>query len=49
VHTLNGSGVALPRLVATLLEMGQTALGRVSIPERLRPYMGGQKYLGKED
>ncbi len=49
IHTLNGSGVALPRLVAALLETGLTSLGRVKIPERLRPYMGGQEFLGKED
>ncbi len=49
VHTLNGSGVALARLVAALLETGLTPLGRVRIPERLRPYMGGQEFIGKED
>ncbi|MBC8367814.1 serine--tRNA ligase [bacterium] len=49
VHTLNGSGVALARLVAALLETGLTPLGRVKIPEILRPYMGGQEFIGKED
>ncbi len=49
VHTLNGSGVALARLVAALLETGLTPLGRVKIPEALRPYMGGQEFIGKED
>ena len=49
VHTLNGSGVALARLVAALLETGLTPLGRVKIPEVLRPYMGGQEFIGKED
>ncbi len=49
VHTLNGSGVALARLVAALLETGLTPLGRVRIPEVLRPYMGGQEFIGKED
>jgi len=41
VHTLNGSGVALPRLVITVLERYQQADGTVSVPEALRPYMGG--------
>lgn len=44
VHTLNGSGVALPRLMVALLEQHQNADGSVTIPEVLRPYMGG---LGK--
>ena len=41
VHTLNGSGVALARTVAALLENYQTAEGDVVVPEVLRPYMGG--------
>jgi seryl-tRNA synthetase len=45
VHTLNGSGVALPRLIVAILEQYQTAEGRVGIPEALRPYMGGQDFL----
>ncbi len=40
VHTLNGSGVALARLVAVLLEHYQTPEGKIEIPEVLRPYMG---------
>jgi len=48
LHTLNGSGVALARLLAVLLETGQTPLGRVRIPERLRPYMGGMEWIGRE-
>jgi seryl-tRNA synthetase len=40
VHTLNGSGVALPRLLIALLETYQRADGSVVIPEVLRPYMG---------
>jgi seryl-tRNA synthetase len=39
-HTLNGSGVALPRTVAALLENGQQEDGSVRIPEALRPYLG---------
>jgi len=41
VHTLNGSGVALARLVVALLENGQQADGSVVLPEALHPYMGG--------
>jgi seryl-tRNA synthetase len=41
VHTLNGSGVALARTVATILENFQTEKGTVIVPEALRPYMGG--------
>ena len=45
VHTLNGSGVALARLVLTLLEVYQQADGSVVIPEPLRPFMGGLERL----
>ena len=49
VHTLNGSGVALPRLMVALLEQHQNADGSVTLPEVLRPYMGGvEKLLPKE-
>ncbi len=41
VHTLNGSGVALGRTTAAILENYQQADGSVIIPEALRPYMGG--------
>jgi seryl-tRNA synthetase len=40
VHTLNGSGLALPRVVAALLETYQRADGSVVVPEVLRPYLG---------
>jgi seryl-tRNA synthetase len=40
VHTLNGSGLALARVVAALLETYQQADGSVAVPEVLRPYMG---------
>ncbi|MEP0545919.1 MAG: serine--tRNA ligase [Rhodothermales bacterium] len=40
VHTLNGSGLALPRIVAALLENNQQADGSISIPEPLRRYTG---------
>lgn len=41
VHTLNGSGTALARLIPAILENYQTAEGTIIIPEVLRPYMGG--------
>jgi len=41
VHTLNGSGLAVGRTVAAILENFQQADGSVVIPEKLRPYMGG--------
>ena len=40
VHTLNGSALALPRIVAALLENGQRADGSVVLPERLAAYAG---------
>lgn len=40
VHTLNGSGLALPRTVIAILENYQTDAGTVVVPEVLRPYMG---------
>ena len=45
VHTLNGSGVALPRLMVALLEQHLQADGSVLIPEVLRPYFGAERLL----
>jgi seryl-tRNA synthetase len=45
VHTLNGSGVALPRLVVALLENGQKEDGSVELPAVLGPYMGGDLHI----
>ena len=45
VHTLNGSGLALPRTVIAVLENYQQADGSVIIPEVLRPYMGGAERI----
>jgi seryl-tRNA synthetase len=42
-HTLNGSGTALPRLFAALIETGQQADGSIRIPEKLQPYFGGME------
>ena len=44
-HTLNASGVALPRTFAALLENHQTESGSVRLPEALRPYLGGLEEL----
>ena len=44
-HTLNASGLALPRTYATLLENCQTERGTVVLPEPLIPYMGGVREL----
>ena len=45
VHTLNGSGIALARTFAAVLENYQNRDGSVTVPEVLRPYMGGQEAL----
>ena len=47
VHTLNGSGLALPRTVIALLETYQQKDGSVIIPDVLQPYMGGIKVIAK--
>ncbi|HAH09359.1 MAG TPA: serine--tRNA ligase [Alphaproteobacteria bacterium] len=45
VHTLNGSGVAVGRALVAVLETYQNEDGTVTIPEALRPYMGGQTVI----
>ena len=45
VHTLNGSGVAVGRALVAVLENYQNADGSVSVPEVLKPYMGGVERL----
>ncbi len=45
VHTLNGSGLALPRIIIAILENYQQADGSVVVPEVLRPYMGGTERI----
>ena len=45
VHTLNGSGLAVGRTLVAVLENYQNADGTVTIPEVLRPYMGGREKL----
>ena len=46
LHTLNGSGLAVGRTVVAILENCQQADGTVTVPEALRPYMGGQERIG---
>lgn len=48
VHTLNGSGLAVGRTVAAILENYQQADGSVVIPDALRPYMGGLEKIEKK-
>ena len=45
VHTLNGSGLALPRVVIAVMENYQQADGSILVPEVLRPYMGGLEVI----
>ncbi|WP_435062071.1 serine--tRNA ligase [Halobaculum sp. EA56] len=45
LHTLNGSGVAIPRVVVAILEYYQNDDGTVDVPEPLRPYMGGREVI----
>lgn len=48
VHTLNGSGVALGRTTAAIMENYQNADGSITIPEVLRPYMRGAEVIKPE-
>lgn len=47
LHTLNGSGLAVGRTLIAILENYQNADGSVTVPERLRPYMGGLERIEK--
>lgn len=47
VHTLNGSGLATPRVMIAIMENYQQADGSVVIPEVLRPYLGGESVITK--
>jgi seryl-tRNA synthetase len=49
LHTLNGSGLAIGRTMAALLEAGQQGDGSVSLPAALVPYMGGVDRLSNPD
>ncbi len=46
VHTINGSGLALTRTIDAIIETYQRADGTVTVPEVLRPYMGGLEVIG---
>ena len=41
LHTINGSGLAVGRALIAVIENGQTAEGKISVPEVLQAYMGG--------
>jgi seryl-tRNA synthetase len=47
VHTLNGSGLALPRTMIAIMEIYQQADGSILVPEVLRPYMRGMDVIGR--
>ncbi|WP_136718077.1 serine--tRNA ligase [Halorientalis salina] len=49
LHTLNGSGLAVPRTMVAILEYYQNEDGTVTVPEPLRPYMGGQEVIEGHD
>jgi seryl-tRNA synthetase len=46
VHTLNGSGLALPRVLIAVLETYRPGDGSIAVPDVLRPYMGDQERIG---
>ncbi len=46
LHTLNGSGLAIGRTVAAIMENYQNPDGTITVPEALRPYMGGMTLIG---
>jgi len=45
IHTLNGSGLALPRILVAIIENYQLRDGRIGVPEVLVPYMGGMEFI----
>lgn len=45
VHTLNGSGLAVDRLIATILENYQNEDGTINIPKKLQSYLQGQTII----
>ncbi len=48
VHTLNGSGLALPRVMIAIMENYQRQDGSIEVPEVLRPYMGGVEVISPQ-
>jgi seryl-tRNA synthetase len=49
LHTLNASGVAVPRTLVAIMEYYQNEDGTITVPEALRPYMGGQERIEGHD
>ena len=49
LHTLNASGVAIPRVLVAIIEYYQNSDGTIEVPEALRPYMGGQELIEGHD
>ncbi len=47
VHTINGSGLALTRTIDAIMETYQRADGTITVPDVLRPYMGGLEVIGR--
>ena len=47
VHTLNGSGLATPRVMIAIMENYQQADGSIVVPPVLRPYLGGAELIGR--
>ena len=45
-HTINGSGLALPRTIDAIIETYQRSDGMIAVPEVLKPYMGGVELIG---
>jgi seryl-tRNA synthetase len=48
VHTLNGSGLAVGRTLVAVMETYQNADGSISVPDVLKPYMGGIDVIGPQ-
>jgi seryl-tRNA synthetase len=49
LHTLNASGVAVPRTMVAIMEYYQNEDGTITVPEALRPYVGGQEVIEGHD
>ena len=45
-HTINGSGLALPRTIDAIMETSQRSDGLIALPDGLKPYMGGVEVIG---
>jgi seryl-tRNA synthetase len=49
VHTLNGSGLGMPRTLISVMETYQLSDGSIRVPDVLRPWMGGLEIIEKEN